>query len=486
MKSRKEWNHRVHRGEVQMSHVDRGSDKAVRVGRALDEIIQFVEIDIPEQYRQRILGILRRLMERGYDPERYGAVHYDGYSYKPGVGAWVERNNNLYVGQFAGYEDWRLELTIVHEFRHQEQNSETWDRIARAHGLDPGEFPLKRAMALGGVTERFVPVLEAYNTIGQGHETIVIDEIDAYVTEYKYLREYLEDGLVSCQRYEYLHELSYRVRRYLDEYAEARRGLSPQVLTEDMPVVDAGRRLLAEIDKELDEVKKDRVAPKYLARSCGKYFGNFIDSRTGHLSHPDGSDFTMSERLIWLQAAYYNLRNFKVFGRVVDGWLGHPGLAEIAGGGAERVDDLLDRQTFGLQYLLDSDRRIRAYYRNDSWHTTEGMLRAQHLFEADIGDTPAVRAGHDIGWYFPFTEHLYFKLAPLAYLGLEGNSYNPDDGVANLQAGIGVGVGLGYDVPISQSLGASLAFGYSLGAAAGTEENSVDNEIGLRLEIFRY
>lgn len=453
----------------------------------------YVEIDASDPFKERLRRVLSRLWLNGYDAQDLGTVTHGGYHYLLSALASVSTSNEMRIGSVAGYEEWLLELVLAHEYRHMVQHDEAWQKIAASQGLDASKCSLKRVMAGRRQCPEFEPVAEAYDEWNSAPWRHVLLELDAYHFAYEYFQQFLEPGLDAGRVCVFLQFLQTRLGHYMGELQEYQ---LLYVKSDDVGFVTSVLQKNIEIVREIMARLKELGRPE-VGREVYRNVEAYHELMSNHLKHPDGTSYTLRERLVVLQGAVSYLSEH------VDALSGiavaNPGNLPLLGMTARTIkrtrelDDLLNRQALGYHYQLLSAYPHRFAYRHDDAHTTDGALRMQVFAEADFdteGEGKAeVKIGEDVGVYIPWGSRAFFKIAPMLYAGVNSeHGFNPI-------AGGRLDLRLHYDLDWGQRWGTSVSVGYAVGAHLGLggvfdlefgRHSDFYDKADVSLEVFRF
>lgn len=457
----------------------------------------YVQIDSSEPFKERLRRVLSRLWLNGYDAQDLGTVTYDGYHYLLSASASVSTSNEMRIGSVAGYEEWLLELVLAHEYRHMVQHDEAWQKIAASQGLDASKCSLKKVMSGRRRCPEFEPVAEAYDEWNSAPWRHFLLELDAYHFAYEYFQQFLEPGLDAGRVCVFLQFLQTRLGHYMGKLQEYQ---LLYVKSGDVGFVTSVLQKNVEIVREIMARLKELGRPE-VGREVYRNVEAYHELMSNHLKHPDGTSYTLRERLVVLQGAVSYLSEH------VDALSGiavaNPGNLPLLGMTARtmkrtrELDDLLNRQTFGYHYQLLSPYPHRVAYRNDDEHTLDGALRLQNIWEVDFdtgregdgGGDLEVKLGADLGIYIPWGERAFFKIAPMLYAGVNSeHGFNPI-------AGGRLDLRLHYDLDWGQRWGTSVSVGYAVGAHLGfgglfdgefDPYSDAYDKADVSLEVFRF
>lgn len=436
----------------------------------------FYPITSSQAYQKRIEQILLRLKSNGLDLRRYGTILDSGYHlhlFKDATTlATTSLDNVVGIGQIAGSEDWSVELTMAHEYRHMTQHLENWLRTLRQEGLD-NTLPLPRADQFLELPQMELQAYEKFYQTTIQHRNS--SEIDAYIFAYGYYQTHLKGRLSPGQRMSFLVHTKGNIEYYLEGN------------TADLSMVrDRAQAVLGEISHEFWAILNS-TGNAEMSSAFNAMLDRCESITQDEIALEKNKPLHLRERLVFLQAAFGDSETVFLLSRELEKKsAGDPALTAVIERAAhlnKRLDDLFDRQTLEYFYLMHGVSSHRIRYANDAYHTRDGWGRSQLFLEADIDETWRVgRAGLDLGRaYQPLSERTFLTFSLIGlYGGYDSALENKFFGARFLD------VNLLWDIDVTQRGGLAFSIGCGLGAQAGTQKNDGYYECSLSAGGFRY
>ena len=442
----------------------------------------YVEVGINPQYASRVFGVIERIRLRGVpiDPSN---IHYGGYYWLLGAAAGTRTlSNEITIGIASGYEDLLLELTLVHEGRHQVQNDQVWSYVARRRRVNPSDYPREMVLKGGSFPSTVEDVIRDYFAWHSDPVHRVGQEIDADLVEYDYFEKYLKDRAdpaLSCLI------LGYLIAGIAQHGIRLKKALGDRVLGEQDTFFEnpTNDQTLTLLQSEWRRLAGDS-ALAYVADVQGReWLKAFVERSRRKFVHADGVPYRLRERWVTLNGVADEISLGRSLTTIIPSESPSKpyleDLAKVATKYRSEIDSLLNRQSLGYGYFLHGPFAHRIDYRNDAGHTRDGFVRVQSHLEWDFKETHEVRGGFDLALNFPLSGFATLKLAPLLYAGYQTFQ-------DNVLAGGRADFRLHLEGELTQRFGLSFFGGMSAGGYFGTRSSDVYVEAMIGAEFFRF